>query len=234
MPLMYIELDVSHPDYATRKGFGYALSMIRKNEKLGMRPFFEQVRLYPAEPITGTVVAPDGKPVAEMQVLGYSMPEPRDFESASFSDATTDPQGAFRLNLAKGSKAIFWLLPKDYAPSAHVVEQKHGDVGRFVLEKGIAITGRVLDEEQKPVAGVWVNAEISGGPAKKSTSLPVADYLVRSALTDGKGEFKLAPLPAGECLVRVDEYPARLFAWPSGPPPAARRVRPRETESECG
>ena len=40
---LYIELDVEHPDYAPQKGFGYALSMIRKNEKLGGRPFFESV-----------------------------------------------------------------------------------------------------------------------------------------------------------------------------------------------
>jgi protocatechuate 3,4-dioxygenase beta subunit len=205
--LMYIELDVSHPDYATRKGFGYSLTMIRKNEKIGERPFFEHVELYPAEPITGMVVTPEGSPAAGIKVLGFSMPDRNNFESASFSDATTDAQGAFRLNLAKGSKAIFWLLPKDYAPSAHVVDEKRGDLGRFELEKGTALTGRVVDEQDKPVADVWINAEITGGPAKKSTELPVADFLVRSALTDAKGEFTLSPLPVGECLVRIDEYP---------------------------
>ena len=155
-PLMYIELDVSHPDYATRKGFGYALSMIRKNEKLGMRPFFEHVELYPADPITGTVVAADGKPVRGVKVLGFSMPDRKDFEGASFSQAYTDKLGAFRLNVAKGSTAIFWLLPRDYAPSAHVTDQKHGDAGRFVLEPGTALKGRVVDENDKPVADVWV------------------------------------------------------------------------------
>src|SRR5262249_8923443 len=43
--LLYIELDVEHPDYAPRKHFGYALGMIRKNEELGGRPFFESVPL---------------------------------------------------------------------------------------------------------------------------------------------------------------------------------------------
>src|SRR5262249_8740789 len=37
---LYLEFDVSHPDYAPRNGNGYAWSMIRKNEKLGGRPFF--------------------------------------------------------------------------------------------------------------------------------------------------------------------------------------------------
>ena len=204
---LYIELDVSHPDYATRRGFGYALSMIRKNEPLGMRPFFEHVELYPADPIAGTVVTADGKPAAAVKVLGFSMPNRGDFESASFSDATTDPKGAFRLNLTKGSKAIFWILPKDDAPSAHLVDEKRGDLGRFTLEKGTALKGRVRDEHGKPVAGVWVNAEITGGPAKKMSGLPVADFLARAALTDAQGKFTLAPLPAGECVVRVADYP---------------------------
>lgn len=206
-PMMYIELDVSHPDYATRKGFGYSLTMIRKNEQLGVRPFFEHVELYPADSITATVVTPEGKPIAGMKVLGFSMPDRRDFESASFSDSITDRHGAFRLTLTKGTKAIFWLLPKDYAPSTHLVDENRGNVGRFMLEKGTVLTGRVVDEQKKPVAGVWINAEITGGPAKHKTDLPVADCLVRSGLTDAKGEFTLAPLPAGQCMVRVEEYP---------------------------
>jgi beta-lactamase regulating signal transducer with metallopeptidase domain len=204
---LYIELDVSHPDYAPRRGFGYALSMIRKNEPLGMRPFFEHVDLYPAAPVAGAVVKADGKPAAAVKVLGFSMPDRRDFESASFSEATTDANGAFRLNVTKGSRAIFWILPKDAAPSAHLVDEKRGDLGRFTLEKGIVLTGRVRDEHDKPVAGVWVNAEITGGPAKKVSGLPVADFLARAALTDGEGRFRLAPLPAGDCLVRVADYP---------------------------
>ena len=69
---LYIELDVEHPDYATRAGFGYALSMIRKNEKLGERPFFETIEMRPAEPITGRVETPDGEPAAGVELLAYS------------------------------------------------------------------------------------------------------------------------------------------------------------------
>src|SRR5262249_14014373 len=63
-PYLYIELDVEHPDYATRAGFGYALSMTRKNEKLNERPFFETIELRPAKPITGRVETPEGEPAA--------------------------------------------------------------------------------------------------------------------------------------------------------------------------
>jgi beta-lactamase regulating signal transducer with metallopeptidase domain/protocatechuate 3,4-dioxygenase beta subunit/Leucine-rich repeat (LRR) protein len=203
---LYIELDVAHPDYASRRGFGYALSMIRKNEKLGERPFFESVAMHPADQVTGTVETPDDKPAGNIVVYGFSMPDNRDFDSASFTETATDAQGAFRLNVTKGSKAVFWLLPKEYAPSTHAIDEKHGDVGRLKLEKGVIVKGRVMDVAGKPVAGVFVNAHVSGGPAKKSYTLPVADMLARAALSGEKGEFTLAPLPVGEYLIRVEEY----------------------------
>ncbi len=103
---MYIELDVTHPDYATRRGFGYSLTMIRKNEKLGERPFFEHVQLIPGEPVTGTVVTPDGKPAAGMKVMGFSMRDRMDFESSSFCETQTGPQGTFRLNIAPWRQVV--------------------------------------------------------------------------------------------------------------------------------
>ncbi|HEV3119168.1 MAG TPA: M56 family metallopeptidase, partial [Gemmataceae bacterium] len=69
---LYIELDVEHHDYAPRSHFGYALGMIRKNEKLGGRPFFESVELRPVKAITGVIKAADGAPVAGVKVLAYS------------------------------------------------------------------------------------------------------------------------------------------------------------------
>ena len=98
-PYLYIELDVEHPDYATRDGFGYALSMIRKNEKLNERPFFETVELRPAKPITGRVETPEGRPAAGVVVLAYSRTDKAggEFEYGSFARAKTDAEGRFRL-----------------------------------------------------------------------------------------------------------------------------------------
>ncbi len=69
---LYIELDVEHPDYATQAGFGYALSMIRKNEGLGERPFFENITLRPAKPVLGRIETPDGSPAQGVEILAYS------------------------------------------------------------------------------------------------------------------------------------------------------------------
>src|SRR5262249_37472163 len=89
---LYIELDVEHPDYAPRKNFGYALGMIRKNEKLGARPFFEHVQLRAAQAVTGVLRTPDGKPAAGVRLLAYSNTDKagQRSEYGSFADAKTD------------------------------------------------------------------------------------------------------------------------------------------------
>src|SRR5262249_60744377 len=99
---LYIELDVEHPDYATQAGFGYALGMIRKNEKMGGRPFFEHVELRPGKPITGTLETPDGKPAAGVKVLAYSRTTKKTegFEYGSFATTVSDAKGKIRPLLA--------------------------------------------------------------------------------------------------------------------------------------
>lgn len=77
--MLYVELDVEHPDYPSKKGFGYSYAMIRKNEKLGERPFFERTELRIGEAVTGTVLDSQGRPVADMKVGGFSAPTFRSF-----------------------------------------------------------------------------------------------------------------------------------------------------------
>ena len=104
---LYIELDVEHPSYATRAGFGYALSMTRKNEKLNERPFFETIEMRPAEPITGRVETPAGEPAAGVELLAYSRTDKLaqgHFEYGSFARATTGADGKFRLPITTPGK----------------------------------------------------------------------------------------------------------------------------------
>ena len=120
---------------------------------------------------------------------------------------TTDNEGHFQFNVYTGGEAIFWILPKDYAPSTHVAHTKRGDFGRFVLEKGLVLKGHVVDIDGKPLPNVWVNAEIRGGPAKQSLGMSVFDKLARAALSDRNGEFRMAPLPAGVYDLIEADYP---------------------------
>ncbi len=49
---LYVELDVEHPDYASKKAFGDALSTIRKKEKAGDPLFFSKIELSRGKPET--------------------------------------------------------------------------------------------------------------------------------------------------------------------------------------
>lgn len=192
----FIELDVSHPAYASRT--------VWKQEKTGGRPVFEPIELLPGEPIMGTVVTPDGRPAANVKVVACSMAG-HDVNNLSYVPTETDQKGAFRVNMAQGGKGAFWILPKEYAPSTHVWLKKGGDLGRFVLQPGMRVPGRVVDEHGQPVNGVWVNARLVGGAAKQWYQIPVVDLLCRSGLTDSQGRFTLAPLPADEYVIDVEE-----------------------------
>jgi beta-lactamase regulating signal transducer with metallopeptidase domain/uncharacterized GH25 family protein len=203
---LYIELDVEHPDYAPRAHFGYALGMIRKNEKIGSRPFFENVEMRAGKAITGTVRTRDGQPTAGVKVQAYSVTNNRQdrFEYGSFTDTRTDAKGQFRLVVTTPGAAVIWLLPDDFVPSTHrVPEGKRGDLGTFTLDTGINIKGKVLDVRGQPVTGVMVNVERRGG-REELEGLMVADMVNRSAVTNDKGEFTMKPLPPGE----YDIHPA--------------------------
>lgn len=204
---LYIELDVEHPEYAPQKGFGYALSMIRKNEKLGGRPFFESVDLRPGKPVTGVVKTPDGKPAAGVKLLAYSVTSKREsgnFEYGSFADSKTDAEGKFKLPLVTPGWAVVWVLPEQYVPTTHVVKDKRGDLGTFTLQTGPRLKGTVLDAKGQPLAGVIVNAE--SRDRNDEITEPVADAINRSAVTNDKGEFEMNPLPPGNYLVKPGDH----------------------------
>jgi hypothetical protein len=204
---LYIELDVEHDDYAAQKGFGYALSMIRKNETLGERPFFEKVELRPSEPITGMVVDPDGKPLGGVYIQGYSKSNASDFRDyGSFTNTTTDDAGKFRLNLVKGGVGVFWVLPTGYASTSRAVDKQRGDVGQIRLRPGVRVSGRIVNTEGQPVAGIPVNMYYQGGGNETVNNLPVHSSIERSAITDRDGQFAFDPLPTGEYRVIPEEH----------------------------
>jgi BlaR1 peptidase M56 len=206
---LYIELDAEHPEYAAQNGFGYALSMILKNEKMGGRPFFEHIELRPGKAITGLIQKPDGSPAAGVKVLTYSRTTKktdRVFEYGSFASAKTDAKGRFRAVVTTPGEAVFWILPKDYAPSGHkLLNDRRGDLGTFALEKGIPFKGKVLNAKGKPLAGVYVNVSRESVPEEERVS-GVGDGISRSGLSNDKGEFVVGPLAPGTYTVQPGEH----------------------------
>jgi hypothetical protein len=209
-PYLYIELDVAHPDYAPRDGFGYALSMTRKNEKLNERPFFEKIELRPAKPIAGRVETPEGEPAAGVVVMGYSRTDKGGaFDYGSFARAETDAQGRFRLPITTPGHAAYWVMPRDYAVELYVVpEGKRGDLGTITLKKGVSVSGRVLDVQGRPMKGVFVEIERQrgDGPDLQKQGLEFISNIIRRATeTDSDGRFTSLPLPRGEYSVAPSE-----------------------------
>ena len=196
------------PGYAPRSHFGYSFAMIQKNEKMGGRPFFENVDLRPAKEITGLVETPEGNPAAGIKVMAYSNTSKKTdgFEYGSFASGKTDKQGRFRIWLVTPGPAVFWILPESYAPSTHVIKDptKRGDMGRFLLTPGIVLRGTLLDAQGKPLPGLFVEADKRGGI--EDFNLPVADHIRRTTLTNDRGEFIFAPLPPASYEVMPKEH----------------------------
>ncbi|WP_165068024.1 M56 family metallopeptidase [Paludisphaera rhizosphaerae] len=216
VPRLRIELDVSHPDYATREGFGYALGVIRKNEKLGEQPFFESFELRPAKPIMGKVETPEGKPASGVEVQAFSKVEnlPGDeYEYGSFSKTKTDADGLFRLPITTPGSGVFWILPTTSAPETHVLaDGRRGDLGTFRLKPGVRLSGKSLDVEGKPKPGVLVEIRriYSDEPGVDVLGrLGVGEYIRKIVETDAEGRFVSEPLPLGVYRVRLTDMDDR-------------------------
>ncbi len=211
---LYIELDVEHPDYATQANFGYSLGMILKNEKLGERPFFENVEMRPAEAVTGRVETPEGKPAEGVDLLAYSRSsKPKvgeNFEYGSFAKAKTDKNGSFRLPITTPGIGVFWILPKHHAPEMHEIKaDKRGDYGTFVVKNGITVSGQALDDQGKPLAGLFIEIGRDRGSSPDTEilgQLIVSDALERRTETDSEGRFTFDPLPPGTFIARPVDY----------------------------
>lgn len=214
---LYIELDVEHPDYATRAGFGYSFTMIRKNLGLGERPFFESVELRPARPITGRIQTPEGAPAAGVKLLSYSRTDKLTkghFEYGSFVKTKTADDGTFRMPITTPGQAVLWILPDRYAPEMRVLfDGKRGDLGTITLTKGEVLTGVALDVDGKPLVGLLVQAERergSGPDFDALNQLIVSDAIERTTETDAEGRFTFDPLPPATYRVSPTDYDPRV------------------------
>jgi uncharacterized GH25 family protein len=206
--LLYITLHVKEHNHVGYFG-GYGYGMIVKNEKLGERPFYENLELWPGKSIEGLVETPDGAPVAGIKIQAFSSPSPnRIFDGGRFVDTKTDAHGRFRLVLHEKGTAVFWILPLDYAPETHGLKNdRRGDLGKFGLTPGIRFSGRLLDVEGKPVPGVYVEADIEKKDRSDDDAVPqgIADMEHRSTTTAPDGSFTFRPLPPGSYRVYPSE-----------------------------
>jgi hypothetical protein len=207
LDLLYLEVEVHHPNFASHSRSGYSHAMIRKNLELGEDPFYAHIRLWPGEAITGTVVTPDGEPLADVEVSIYASTNlsKKPFRG-SWDKVKTDAQGAFRIVPPTPGDGVLWIKPEKYAPQAHRLGDRRGDWGKLTVQKGADLTGRVLDVQGAPVANVKLEARRNGDGEKPDEYLnqnAVAGQIGRETVTGPGGEFTLASLPAGDYALEL-------------------------------
>lgn len=210
-PFPYTELRVEHDDYATSKRLGSELPEIVKDEKSGKRPFFERTELFPGEPVTGTIVSPEGKPLAGVIVSNYWVASPRDLDNSSFSNTRTDADGRFRINFNKGvGDGVLWIIPKDFAIIERYPVKGHGDLGTIKLTEGVRARGRVVSADGKPIAGTPVHIYYSG---QRKVDLGVSSNVYRGTLSDSEGRFEFDPLPPGDYSITARDHFSDPITW---------------------
>ncbi len=104
--------------------------------------------------VTGLATLPDGKPASGMKIGGWGRSIPHPNCGDGWFETTTDENGRFTLSLFQPH--LYWLTIDD--PNGEYVafdrhfelkEQPPEDFVRFQLQKGIPVTGVVMDAEKK-------------------------------------------------------------------------------------
>ena len=158
------------------------------------------IRLRPTRAVSGTVVDPAGRPVAGAQVA----PTTLSGNPVDQLGVLTDAEGRFRLEGVPRSEPVHVMAIRrgGVAPAVEVPADSAEPV-RLTLdaEKAVAMAGRVIDANGRPVAGARVHIELTWeqGPDfdnRHDPALPGADG---ELTTDAEGNFRTpkALEPAG-------------------------------------
>jgi hypothetical protein len=109
--------------------------------------------LAPGAEVTGKVLSPEGRPVADAHVALVEASEER-YASFSSLRATTDVDGQYRIDGLSPGKRTLEARAEGYRRAVRDVELAAAAVVDFALERGLEASGRVVDDAGNPIAGV--------------------------------------------------------------------------------
>lgn len=152
--------------------------------------------------LAGVVVDRQGKPIAGAEVNAEEAAAvgPRAFPRQF---VTSDDQGAFRIRVMPGKSYTLRAVHARFAPAKLVVAGRLAPLAtrsgiRLTMEPGLAAFGKVVDGEQKPVAGAELTlSPVEPGAARRFVFLGFPPAESYSAVSAGDGSFQLEHLPAG-------------------------------------
>jgi thiol-disulfide isomerase/thioredoxin len=142
--------------------------------------------LEPGATITGKVVAKsDGRPLKGISIIAG-----HDRFSSNHVDPTakTDAQGSYRLTGVRPGPVMLNAFSDDFAPAMATVQTSLAAPAEqnFEIEDGQPVTGRIVDQNGKPVEKVWIITDTWNG----------ARMFRRETYTNGDGWFTLHHMPA--------------------------------------
>ncbi len=147
--------------------------------------------------VSGTVVGPEGKPVAQAVVRWGLV-----VSSDSVPETKTDAKGAFRLEAVPDDSNVLSVMAKGLTPSFPMVDAGGDRQVSVELKPGATIRGRVVDDAGAPIEGVMVVPQVNN-PRPNWGGFVYLDEL--EARTDRDGRFHLEGLPENVRFDIVDE-----------------------------
>ncbi len=190
-----------------------------------------EIPLAPELEIRGVVVYPDGSPVAGVQVGAAGQDTAGEGKRARGGASTTAgedgsfvlrglPAGSYTMSVSNAWQGRANVLPYD----GPAVAAGTTDV-RLVVREGLRITGRVVDDAGKPVAGAWLWAM----PTKPQAGRPASNA---QAQTDADGAFELLGLAPDSGPLRVQVNANNGYGGRSFSPRVLDEVAPGTTGLE--
>ena len=140
--------------------------------------------------IEGTVLSPDGQPVAGVEVA-YG-------EGQGYGNAIpplkTDDEGRFRLGIKPGTIATLVARAPGFGPTLQRLKVGDGPMRAYMtLDSAHSLRGQVIDPSGKPIPGARVVAFWSGPEGTVTSSFGVASRRTLNADSEGRFEWKEAP-----------------------------------------
>jgi protocatechuate 3,4-dioxygenase beta subunit len=192
----------------------------------GSRDVERNIEMTPAESVTGTVLAPDGSPVAGADVAEVG-DESRIFQrllGGGSVAATSDESGAFVLKgVRPGREISIAATHRDYGPSEDA-RVRAGEPVALRLAEPLAIKGFVVDEAGAAIAGVRVQATRA---MSRSPQAPFDSGSARPSITDEEGRFLIRNAPLGELTVTFDHPDYAIATVQTTKSDLGRTVLPR-------
>jgi hypothetical protein len=180
----------------------YMLTPSRFNTLVGIEPDAKlesiscDVQLDPGKTVQGTILDPNGKPLAGVRVRGMdSLLSVRELPSEAFTIPAIDP---------RKPEALFFEHPQKKLAAAVLLKGDEPDGFIVKLEPTATIRGRLVTEAGEPIRNTYLGVRLEAGQLNM-TRARIGFF--QGGPTDAEGRFNIERLPA-----RVKLGASNLFA----------------------